>query len=176
MKRREFIRNSSVLTLALPAILSQSCKPRLSSEPSASANGKAVDDFPLLEASIDDLQLKMERGEVTSSSLVEMYLDRIGKIDSNGVQLNSVIELNPDALSIATRLDQERKNGKVRSPLHGIPFMVKDNIDTGSLQRQRPNPNLTRMDFARGRRDSSSVPPCCSSHCLTSLIGNWPIH
>ena len=131
MKRREFIRNSSVLTLALPAILSQSCKPRLSSEPSASANGKAVDDFPLLEASIDDLQLKMERGEVTSSSLVEMYLDRIGKIDSNGVQLNSVIELNPDALSIATRLDQERKNGKVRSPLHGIPFMVKDNIDTG---------------------------------------------
>src|SRR5687768_11378465 len=131
MKRREFIHNSSALALLLPAVLSPGCKPGLSSETSLTDNGKAAEDFPLLEASIEDLQVKMERGDVTARSLVEMYLSRIEKIDRNGVQLNSVIEVNPDALSIATQLDQERKNGKVRSPLHGIPFMVKDNIDTG---------------------------------------------
>lgn len=130
MKRREFIHNSSVLTLALPAILSQGCKPGFSSEPALTDNRKAAEDFALLEASILDLQTRMEKGEVTSTSLVEMYLTRIGKIDRNGVKLNSVIELNPDALSIATQLDQERKSGKVRGALHGIPFMVKDNIDT----------------------------------------------
>ena len=131
MKRRDFIHNTSVLALALPAIFSPGCKPGLTSDPSLTDNEKAADDFPLLEASIEDLQTKMRTGEVTARSLVEMYITRIGKLDRKGVGLNSVIELNPDALSIASQLDQERKDGKVRGALHGIPFMVKDNIDTG---------------------------------------------
>jgi amidase len=60
-----------------------------------------------------------------------MYLKRIDAIDKNGPALNSVIEVNPDAISIAENMDNERKNGKIRGPLHGIPVLVKDNIDTG---------------------------------------------
>ncbi len=73
----------------------------------------------------------MTSGELTARSIVEMYLKRIEEIDKNGPKVNSVIELNPDALSMADTLDQERKNGKARGPLHGIPVLIKDNIDTG---------------------------------------------
>jgi amidase len=69
----------------------------------------------------------MESGKYTARSLVEKYLVRIEAIDD---KLNSIIELNPDALAIADKLDEERKTGKVRGPLHGIPIIIKDNIDT----------------------------------------------
>jgi amidase len=73
----------------------------------------------------------MQSGEYTSKSITEMYLKRIESIDKNGPALNSVIEVNPDAISIAENMDTERKNGKIRGPLHGIPVLIKDNIDTG---------------------------------------------
>ena len=84
--------------------------------------------FDLNEITVDQLQQKMESGELTAVQICQKYLDRIKMVDP---QLKAVIELNPDALAIARSLDEERKNSKVRGPLHGIPVMIKDNIDTG---------------------------------------------
>ena len=84
----------------------------------------------LQEWSISELQSMMTIGEVTSRHLVEFYLDRIEAVDKNGPKVNSVIETNPDALAIASSLDEERRVGKTRGPLHGIPILIKDNIDT----------------------------------------------
>jgi amidase len=82
------------------------------------------------EMTISEMQQKMAAGELTARELVRMYLERIELIDRAGPKLNSVIELNPQALEIAGQLDQERAEGKVRGPLHGIPALIKDNIDT----------------------------------------------
>src|SRR5215211_2415261 len=72
----------------------------------------------------------MESGELTARRLAELYIERISEIDKNGPYINSVIELNPDILEIADVLDTERTAGKTRGPLHGIPILIKDNIDT----------------------------------------------
>ncbi len=82
-------------------------------------------------ATIAELQAAMETGELTSRALVELYLHRIATLDRAGPRVNSVIEINPDAGDIAAALDRERRAGKVRGPLHGVPVMVKDNIDSG---------------------------------------------
>ena len=84
----------------------------------------------LPEWTIADLQEKMESGELTSRRLAELYLARIQEVDKDGPYINSVIELNPDALEIADALDAERKAGKTRGAMHGIPILIKDNIDT----------------------------------------------
>ncbi|HSL28032.1 MAG TPA: amidase [Anaerolineales bacterium] len=84
----------------------------------------------LPEWTITDLQARMESGDLTARRLAELYLQRIAEVDKEGPYINSVIELNPDALEIAGTLDEERKAGKVRGPLHGIPILIKDNIDT----------------------------------------------
>ncbi len=81
----------------------------------------------LVEATIADLQAKMKSGKLTARKLTEMYLERIKQIDT---KTRSVLEINPDALAIADAMDKERKKGKVRGPLHGIPVLIKDNIDT----------------------------------------------
>jgi amidase len=86
--------------------------------------------FALEELTIDDLQPRMQNGSDTSESLTRQYLDRIAAIDQSGPAINAVIELNPDALTIASQLDAERKAGTLRGPLHGIPVLIKDNIDT----------------------------------------------
>jgi amidase len=82
------------------------------------------------ELGILELQQKMTSGGMTASQLAELFLERIDSIDKNGPGLNSVIETNPDALKIASSLDEERRAGRVRGPLHGIPILLKDNIDT----------------------------------------------
>jgi len=84
----------------------------------------------LQEWTISELQSMMTTGELTARHLTELYLERIDTIDRNGPKLNSVIETNPDALTIASSLDDERRHGKIRGPLHGIPILIKDNIDT----------------------------------------------
>ena len=86
--------------------------------------------FALEELTIDDLQSRMRSGSETSVSLTRQYTDRIGAMDQRGAAINAVLELNPDAQAIASQLDAERKAGKVRGPLHGIPVLIKDNIDT----------------------------------------------
>ena len=86
--------------------------------------------FELEEATLDDLQKWMASGRMTSRSITQLYLNRIAALDRKGPSLHHVIEVNPDALSIAAALDKERKAGHVRGPLHGIPVLVKDNVDT----------------------------------------------
>lgn len=82
------------------------------------------------EKTIGELQAAMENGSLTSRSLTEIYLKRIEEIDRNGPGLNAVIEVNPEALDIAEMLDAERKSSGARGPMHGLPVLIKDNIDT----------------------------------------------
>ena len=84
----------------------------------------------IVEANVTDLQAAMQSGKLTSQKLVSLYLARIRTIDKTGPRLNAVIELNPDAMSIAKVLDVERKTKGARGPLHGIPILLKDNIAT----------------------------------------------
>ncbi|HLW64997.1 MAG TPA: amidase [Gemmataceae bacterium] len=94
------------------------------------ASQDRVPEFELAEANIGELQDGMKSGKFTSRSLAEKYLARIDAIDRNGPSLRSIIEINPDALSLADALDKERKEKGPRGPMHGIPVMIKDNIDT----------------------------------------------
>jgi amidase len=87
----------------------------------------------IVEATISSVQEAMEAGELTSRALVLMYFERIAAHDKDGLTINSVLELNPDALFIATALDNERLAQGPRGPLHGIPILLKDNINTGDL-------------------------------------------
>ena len=84
----------------------------------------------LLEADIETLQTLMDSGELSAEQLARYYIDRIGRIDENGPALNSIIEINPDALDLAKVLDEERTASGPRSRMHGIPVVLKANIDT----------------------------------------------
>ncbi|MEP7318820.1 MAG: amidase [Panacibacter sp.] len=134
MNRRHFLKNGSVAGLAIGSIAAASCNEAIDKEKqeeTTTVSGEFADDFVLNEITIDQLQQKMQSGEYTSRSITEMYLKRIDAIDKNGPKLNAVIELNPDALAIADSMDNERKSGKLRGPMHGIPVLIKDNINTG---------------------------------------------
>jgi len=87
--------------------------------------------FPLEEATVDQLQRWQQSGRYTSVALTRLYLDRIKMLDQAGPHVNAIIEVNPDALAVAAVMDKERRAGHVRGPLHGIPVVIKDNIDTG---------------------------------------------
>ncbi len=126
MNRRNFLKNTSGAGLTLATI-----SLGLYNEVKAEPNNNIFTDFDLNEITISELQEKMTAGTQTSLSLTKMYLKRIKDIDANGPKINSVIELNPDALVIAEALDKERKAGKTRGPLHGIPVLIKDNINSG---------------------------------------------
>ena len=125
MKRRRFLQTSAVgaaAVIANPTTNSARTDPTMSpATPPA---------FELDEMTIAELQAAMSSGKYTSRSLVKKYLDRIDDIDRRGPKLTSVIETNPEALSIADGLDRERKGNRLRGPLHGIPILIKDNIDT----------------------------------------------
>jgi len=94
------------------------------------ASVPAVKPFELDEITIAGLQDGMKSGKFTARSLVESYSVRIDEIDKRGPTVNAIIELNPDALSIAAALDEERKIKGPRGPMHGVPVLIKDNIDT----------------------------------------------
>ncbi len=118
----------------------------------------APTDFAFAEAGIGDLSARMDRGELSSHALTRAYLDRIAAIDDAGPTLNAVIELNPDALKEADARDAERKAGRVRGPLHGIPVLLKDNIDAtpmvnsaGSLALANHKPRRDAFVVARLR-------------------------
>ncbi|HXB93385.1 MAG TPA: amidase family protein, partial [Puia sp.] len=136
MNRRKFLRNSSLTGFTLSALTLESFAPN-GTKGEKTAAGKAAawikdaDAFPLEEVTIDILQQKMASGEWTSKSITQLYLKRIAAMDKKGPALNAVIELNPDAISIAEGLDTERKAGKLRGPLHGVPVLIKDNINSG---------------------------------------------
>ena len=126
MKRRHFLQTTAagcVVTIASPvsALAFEETPPKTSSTPAA---------FELDELTISDLQQALQSGKYSSKQLVEKYSDRIADVDKKGPALNSVIEMNPDAERIAADLDRERKERGARGPLHGIPILLKDNIDT----------------------------------------------
>jgi amidase len=125
MKRRTFLRGG----LAGTAL---AFSPAKSAERDAGKDKATapVKSFEFEETPIAELQEAMRSGRHTSRSITAAYLERIQEVDTQGPSLNSVIELNPDALAIAENLDKERKAGHVRGPLHGIPILIKDNIDT----------------------------------------------
>ena len=100
------------------------------SSSASSSSAMEVKSFELDEITIADLQDGMKSGKFTTRSLAEKYTARIEEIDKHGPTINSVLELNPDALAIADSLDRERKAKGPRGPLHGIPVLIKDNIDT----------------------------------------------
>jgi amidase len=91
--------------------------------------------FELEELSVADLQTGMRSGAYTARTIAERFLTRIDEIDRRGPAISSVIEVNPDALAIADARDEERRAGRVRGPLHGIPVLVKDNVDTADKMR-----------------------------------------
>src|SRR6266536_2472876 len=127
MKRRKFLEKGA-LGCALAIAQPVSAIAAGSSSPESLA--VLPKEFELDELTISDLQEGMKSGKFTSRSLVKKYLDRIEEIDKKGPGLNSVIETNPDAEAIASALDRERKEKGARGPLHGIPILIKDNIDT----------------------------------------------
>src|SRR4051812_4018440 len=126
--RRGFLQTTlaSGATLALPPALSTARE--VPHPPEAGAPG--LKPFELEEITITELQEGMKSGRFTARSLVEKYTKRIEDIDKRGPAVNAIIEMNPDALSIAQELDRERKAKGPRGPLHGIPVLIKDNINT----------------------------------------------
>ncbi|MHB1206696.1 MAG: amidase family protein [Rhodospirillaceae bacterium] len=89
--------------------------------------------FQVVEASVDDIHAAMKAGKLTAHQLVQMYLDRIDALDKTGPAINSVISLNPQAMAEADRLDAAYKASGFTGPLHGIPVLVKDEIDAAGM-------------------------------------------
>ncbi|WP_069130277.1 amidase [Rhodohalobacter halophilus] len=101
---------------------------------SQSGNESLYDLLDLEEITVDQLQERYSNGNLTASQVTRAYLDRIEAIDRNGPGLNSILTVNPNALEIADELDRERRDGNVRGPLHGVPIILKDNINTTDMQ------------------------------------------
>lgn len=118
------MRNISFILFPQLSILI-SCQPQ-----SEETQIKDFNNFEFLEQDISQIQMGYENGNFTIKEVVKAYLNRIEEIDQNGPKTNSIIQVNPDALQIAEALDKEMKDGTVRGPMHGIPVILKDNIDT----------------------------------------------
>jgi amidase len=128
MNRRTFVRNSVAGSVGLASVsINTAAKEAAHTTSAGSAPPPA---FELDEVTIAEMQTAMATGKYSAHSLARKYLDRIDDIDKHGPAINSVIELNPEALSIASDLDKERKTKGPRGPMHGIPVLIKDNIDT----------------------------------------------
>jgi amidase len=130
--RRDFLK-ATILSTASSALLPALASGRELS--SSLENSSQVRAFELDEITVADLQSGFSSGKFTIRSVTEKYLSRIEAVDKQGPAVNSVIEVNPDALTIAESLDQERKEKGVRGPLHGVPVLIKDNIDTADRMR-----------------------------------------
>jgi amidase len=149
--RRSFLERAAAVgaALALPS-LPAGAQPSVREHASAwreDATRAAADD-----RTIPMLQAAMARGELTARTLTEQCLARISASDASGPAIRAVIETNPDALAIADRLDAERAAGRTRGPLHGIPVLVKDNIDTGD--RMQTTAGSLALEGARAPRDA----------------------
>jgi len=140
MDRREFLSISA----AAAAFLASS---------RATRTFGAVPPLQLEETTASSLQTAMAQGKLTSRAITQGYLSRIATLDK---RLNSVIELNPDALGIAAEMDRERRAGKVRGPLHGIPVLIKDNIDTSDRMKTTAG-SLALVDAPTPKHDAFIV-------------------
>ena len=168
--RRNFLRaamSATLATVACPALGAGrivGAAPDLALTASDSKNDGFKDEFELDEITIEDLQKAFQSGQHTSRSVTEKYLVRIQEIDKAGPTINSVIGINHDAPRIATLLDQERKTKGPRGPLHGIPVLLKDNIDTldmettaGSLALEGSRPQGDAFVAARLRNAGAVI-------------------
>ncbi len=142
MKRRDFLSLSAAASAALLVNNSEKI--------SAQTDTKS---FELEEVTISELQEAMKTGKMSSREITQKYLDRIATVDK---KINSVIELNPDALQIAGAMDKERKSGKVRSQMHGIPVLLKDNIDTADKMKTTAG-SLALLDAPTPKQDAFLV-------------------
>jgi len=125
---------------------------------------KKADNAWIEEMTIKELQLGYSEGRYTIREIVQTYIDRINEIDNNGPSLNSIIIVNPDALAIADGLDRELKEGKSRGPMHGIPVILKDNIDTHDKMPTTAGATVLRNSYpdkdsfiAKKLRDAGAV-------------------
>ncbi len=159
MNRRKFVRNGLISGVALATVRA------LTDTPAKGADAvRAPQSFELDEVTVNDLQNGIASGKYTARSLAQKYLERIADIDKRGPAIHSVIETNPEAMAIATTLDNERKAGRVRGRLHGVPVLIKDNIDThdrmmttaGSLALAGSIP-LQDASVARKLREAGAV-------------------
>jgi len=163
MNRRTFVRSSVISGVGLAGI-SVTATARETSGVNGPSAASPLPAFELDELSVGELQSGMAAGKFTAHSLARKYFDRIDDVDKHGPEINTVIERNPEALAIATELDRERKAKRLRGPLHGIPVLIKDNIDThdrmtttaGSLALGGSIP-LQDSFVARRLRDAGAV-------------------
>ena len=138
--RREFLQSSAAASLAVTFMNNAKAQNKNLSAPNTE----------LTEITIGELQAKMKSGELSVEKIVEKYIERIRAIDP---QIRSVVELNPDAERIAEELDRERKAGKIRGALHGIPVLLKDNIDTADKMKTTAG-SLALMNAPTPKRDA----------------------
>jgi amidase len=143
MKRRTFLATSA----ALGFDAGTACR----SAPGSGSN-PSVGSFELDEVGVTDIAAGLRAGKWTSRKLVELYSARIEALDRNGPRLGAIIELNPDAEALAAKLDEERRAGRLRGPLHGVPILVKDNIETGD--RMRTSAGSLALENWRAPRDA----------------------
>ncbi len=131
MNRRKFLTSAAVASTF--AVRAQPPKPETPEPTQADikqAPGIQLRTFELDEVTVSDLQKRLAQGSLSAERIAQLYLERIEKVDQRGPMLRSVLEINPDALAIAKSLDQEYKAKGPRGPLHGVPVLLKDNIDT----------------------------------------------
>jgi len=139
MQRREFLK-AGLAAGGASLVTGCSDKPVESAADAACtqpglADAGGAPSFPFADASVSELQQAQAEGRVTARTLVEAYFQRMDAIDAGGPGVNAVIERNPDAMDIADALDHERSERGARGPLHGIPVLIKDNIDTADRMR-----------------------------------------
>src|ERR671933_1506960 len=148
LSRRKFLRTGLLGGLAVVA------GPRLVRAGRSLAGAAPAADtlFQLEELTVADFQAGLKSGKLTARRVAEMYLRRIEEVDRRGPALNSVIEVNPEALAIADALDRERKQGRVRGPLHGVPVLIKDNI--GTADRMETTAGSLALVGARPAQDA----------------------
>jgi amidase len=120
------MKSNLLFFFSLPALLLFSCTP-------VTETDSLFDRLGLEEIDIIQLQQGYENGDFTAQQVIQAYLERIEQIDRNGPALNAVLHIHPDALEMAAVLDEERQEGVIRGPLHGVPVLLKDNIDTADL-------------------------------------------
>ena len=153
LSRREFVALAATGVAAAGSPAAAAAAPR---DGATAAPFQAPREDALFEKTAADLSAMMQRGELTSRALVERYLQRIAAMDKQGPAINAVIELNPDAPAIAVAMDAERKAGKVRGPLHGIPVLIKDNLDTADRMKTTAG-SLALADAPAPKADAAVV-------------------
>ncbi len=143
MRRRQFMRTAA---LGTAAVLSY---------PAAAGARRQGMEREVENLSVTELCLRLQRGETTATALTAAYLDRIERLDRQGPCLRAVIEVNPEAVELAAVLDRQQRAGQIRGPLHGIPVLIKDNIDTGDSMQTTAG--SLAMSGSRAPRDAPLV-------------------